>query len=362
MKTIALGSQGLQVSQLGYGCMGLTSFYGSKLPDDQIISLLQKVHASGINFWDTANIYFFLNPWRLLRLSSPIVCQEEIIRRAIEKVGRENIVIASKTGIGTRLFPKPAPNYDGSPAFIRKQCNDSLRRLNVDTLDLFYMHRIDPDTPIEITMTELKKLVEEGKIKYVGLSECSAATIRRAHRVHPLSCVQMEYSLWCRGIEEEIIPTCAELGIGIVAYSPLGRGFFGGTTSDKIGSGDFRAQQERLTGEGGKRNQELLQSVQQIADTKGVTTAQLALAWVMAQSWRLNGAGIVPIPGTTKEKNLMSNVGSVDIELTREDIEALEAAVPQDAVVGERYEADHPTWENGKNRELTPEEARGLGL
>lgn len=351
------------VSTMGYGCMGLTTAYGTKLPDDEIISLLEKVHAKGITLWDTANIYAFFNPWRLLRLSSPVVCQEEIIRHALRKVGRHNIVIATKAGIEIRLFPSFQLVPNGSPHFIRKQCEDSLRRLNVDYLDLFYMHRIDPNTPIEISMSEMKKLVQEGKVKYVGLSECSASVIRRAHKIHPLTCVQLEYSLWCRGVEEEILPTCAELGIGVVAYSPLGRGFFGGAGVDsKFDKGDYRAGHERMVGEAGEKNRKLLENVQQIAGAKGVSTAQLALAWVMAQDWRLNGAGIVPIPGTTKERNLVSNVAATEIELSEEDVAALEAAVPIDEVAGNRYEEGHATWESSKNRELTPEEATKLGL
>lgn len=212
-------------------------------------------------------------------------------------------------------------------------------------------------------MSEMKKLVKEGKIKYVGMSECSASVIRRAHSIQPITCVQLEYSLWCRGIEREILPTCAELGIGVVAYSPLGRGFFGGAgATGNFEKGDYRAGQARMVGEAGKTNRSLLENVQRIAEAKGVTTAQLALAWVMAQGWRLNGAGLVPIPGTTKEKNLISNVLATDIRLSEEDVAALEAAVPADEVQGDRYEEGHATWESDRNRELTPEEARQIGL
>lgn len=363
MKAIKLGSQGFTVSELGYGCMGLTSFYGAKLPDDEIISFLQKVYAKGVNFWDTANVYIYFDFWRVLRFASPIVCQEEIIQHAIEKVGRDNVCIATKTGLNIDFFPKLQARADGSPAFIRKQCEDSLRRLGVDCIDLFYLHRIDQTTPIEISMMELKKLHEEGKIKYVGLSECSAATIRRAHKVFPLTCVQLEYSLWCRGIEKEVIPTCAELGIGLVAYSPLGRGFFGGiTNSGKFGKADFRAGQERMVGEAGEKNKKFLEGVQKVATEKGCTTVQLALAWLKAQSWRLNGAGLVPIPGTTKERNLISNVGAYDIDLTTEEIAALEAAVPIDKVEGSRYEPGHIGFEDDKNPELTQEQKNDLGL
>ncbi|CDF35760.1 unnamed protein product [Chondrus crispus] len=364
MRTIALGSQGLVISKIGYGCMGLTTAYGTKLPDDDIVALLEKTHELGITLWDTANLYVYPDFFRLLRFSSPLVCQEEIISRAIEKVGRENIQIATKTGVELRLFPKLRIVPNGSPSFIRQQCEDSLRRLKTDYLDLFYLHRIDQTLPIEISMMEMKKLVEEGKVKYVGLSECSASTIRRAHRIHPITAVQLEYSLWCRDIETGIMPTCAELGIGVVAYSPLGRGFFGGSTgtTKKYSLTDFRANQPRFVGEAAEGNAKLLENVQKIADQKGVSTAQLTLAWVEAQGHRLNGAGIVAIPGTTKEKNLISNVGSTEIELSPEELEALEAAVPKEAVSGTRYEEGHETWEADKNPALTPEQAAEYGI
>lgn len=355
----------MKVSQLGYGCMGLTTGYQAKLPDDQIISILEKTVQLGITTWDTANLYCYPEYTRLLRFQSPIVCQEELVGEAIKKVGRENIVICTKTGIELSFFPKPSFSANGDPAFIRKQCLDSLRRLQVDCLDLFYLHRIDQEIPIEISMMEMKKLVDEGKVKYVGLSECSAETIRRAHKIHPLTAVQMEYSLWCRGIEKDVIPACAELGIGLVAYSPLGRGFFGGATgvSDTdFSKNDFRREQERMKGEAAQNNAKLLENVQKIADDKGVTTAQLALAWVEAQQFRMGGAGLVAIPGTTKEKNLISNVNSTEIVLSPEEIAALEAAVPVDEVQGDRYDPGMATFENDKNRELTTEEAQKLGL
>ncbi|KAI0559992.1 NADP-dependent oxidoreductase [Gracilaria domingensis] len=362
MDKIALGSQGLHVSKLGFGCMGLTSFYGTKLPDDQIIALLQEAADMGVTFWDTANIYFYPDWWRLLRFASPIVCQEEIIRHAIQAVGRENIVIATKTGIRVNVFPKFSMKTEGDPAFIRQQCEDSLRRLNVSTIDLFYLHRIDPDIPIEITMTEMKKLVEEGKVKYVGLSEAPAEVIERAHKIHPITAVQLEYSLWCRGIEERIIPLCQRLGIGIVAYSPLGRGFFGGASRKKLEATDYRASQARFQGDAGQKNEKMLQKMERIAENKGVSTAQLALAWVQAQSSRLGGAGLVAIPGTTKEKNLLSNVESAAVELSVDDMALLEEAVPWKEVEGERYGAESSMWETLKNRELTTEEAQQIGV
>lgn len=351
------------MSELGYGCMGLTTAYGKRLPEPQIIDMLKKVHAQGVTFWDTAFIYSYPDYMRLLRLSSPLVCQEEHIGKAIKEVGRDNVVIATKTGLKISIGLRGV-NIDpcGDPKFIRKQCNDSLRRLGVDCIDLYYLHRIDPDVPIEVSMAAMRDLVREGKVKYVGLSECSASTLRRAHKVHPVSCVQVEYSLWARGIEEGLMPTCAELGIGVVAYSPLGRGFFGGSIKKKedIGhSSDYRHRQSRLQGEALERNVKLLEEVEKIAESKNATAAQLALAWVRYQQDRVNGAGIVAIPGTTKEKNLMSNVESLNIELTADDVAALEAAVPASEVSGDRYSgaAAEITWEFEKNKELPPEEA-----
>lgn len=370
MKTIALGTQGLKVSQLGFGCMGLTTAYGSKMPDDDIVSLLKTVYEQGITLWDTANIYSFYDPSRVERGLSPVACQEEIIEKALHQIGRKNVVIATKTGI--KIVPSASGDgvsYDqvtleasGDPAFIRKQCEDSLARLKTDYIDLFYLHRIDQDIPIEISMLEMKKLAEEGKIRYVGLSECSAETIRRAHKVFPLTAVQMEYSLWCRGIEDEILPTCKELGIGLVAYAPLGRGFFGGAGKKQFEKDDFRAGQERMTGESGEKHAKMLEKFEEIAEKKNVSTAQLALAWVQAQQFRTGGAGVVPIPGTTKVRNLQSNVASTEVELSDEELATLEAAFPQDQIGGSRYDDDVPVWETDKNAPLSAEEARKYGL
>ena len=361
MKTIALGTHlgGLTVSQLGFGCMGLTSFYGSKLPDEAIIDILSKTVDLGVSFWDTANLYVYFDPWRLLQLASPIVCQEEIIGKAIAKIGRDKIQIATKTGIEVSVFPKLKVAANGHPNFIREQCEASLKRLGVDSLDLFYLHRIDQTIPIEVSMWTLKQLVEEGKVKHVGLSECSAATIRRAHKVHPLTAVQMEYSLWYRGIEKDVLPACKELGIGLVAYSPLGRGFFGGAASKELEKGDFRNNQERFKSE---RNLEMLKKLTAIAEAKGVTPAQLALAWVEAQQHRAQG--VVSIPGTTKEKNLMSNVESTKIVLSQQDLDDIEAAVPWEEVEGNRYaeQSASNTWEFDQNPPLTKEIAIKFGL
>jgi aryl-alcohol dehydrogenase-like predicted oxidoreductase len=359
VETIQLGSQGLQVTRMGFGCMGLTTAYGTKLPDDQIIDLLERVVSNGINMWDTANLYAYPDFTRLLTLRSPIVCQEEILGKAICQIGRDHpLVICTKTGIQVDFFPKLKLTPNGQPKFIRQQCEASLKRLGVDCIDLFYLHRIDQTIPIEVSMYEMKKLVEEGKIKYIGLSECSAATIRRAHKIHPITAVQMEYSLWCRGIEQEILPTCKELGIGLVAYSPLGRGFFGGSHKATLEKNDFRNTQERFKSE---KNAQMYDDLEKFAtNTKGVTVPQLALAWVEAQQHR--AAGVVPIPGTTKEKNLLSNLASLQITLTKEDIETIEKIVPWEETEGERYGEDHTSWEGDHNPELTREVAEKWGI
>lgn len=352
MKEVKLGSQGLKVSELGYGCMGLTTAYGTRLEDDEIVEVLKKVYENGINFWDTANLYVYLDFWRIFSLKSPLVCQEEIIGRAIKEVGREKIVIATKTGVKLHFFPHLNVVPCGDPAFVRQQCEDSLRRLDVDCIDLFYLHRIDPNIPIEVTMATMKDLVQEGKIKYVGLSECSAKTLRRAHAVHPITCIQVEWSLWCRGVEKGLAPTCAELGVGIVPYSPLGRGFFGSTKvrEQKLERGDFRSDQERLQGSALAQNIKLLEKVEAIAAAKSVSTPQLVLAWLLHKRDLVNGAGVVPIPGTTKIKNLESNAKAVDVDLTPEDMKALEVI---GEATGDRYQAGHQTWEVDNNKELT---------
>lgn len=350
---VKLGSQGLEVTSLGFGCMGLTSYYGGKMEDDAIVDMLEKVYANGVNFWDTANNYIYLDETR----DPAFVCQEEKLALGLDKVGRENVVMATKTGVEVlSIVPSLSMVVRGDGPFIRQQCEDSLRRLKVDCLDLFYIHRIDQTIPIEITMLEMKKLVAEGKVKYVGLSECSASTLRRAHKVQPISCVQMEYSLWSRGVEDEILPTCKELGIGLVAYSPLGRGFFGGVHKQEMAKNDLRNNQPRFKEE---ENLKMYEKVEAIANEKGVTPAQLALAWVLAQQHR--AAGVVPIPGTTKEKNLLTNIAAAKLTLTPEELATLEAAVPKVAK-GLRYPGGPKTFEADENVALTPEQAAELGL
>uniref|UniRef100_A0A7S0BI05 NADP-dependent oxidoreductase domain-containing protein n=1 Tax=Rhodosorus marinus TaxID=101924 RepID=A0A7S0BI05_9RHOD len=364
MKSVKLGSQGLEVSMLGYGCMGLTTAYGPKQPETESIKLLKKSTELGMSFWDTANVYCYPDMSKLLRFQSPVACQEEILGRALTNIGRENVTIATKTGLILQVFPKISLTANGDPSFIRKQCEMSLKRLKVDYLDLFYIHRIDPKIPIEITMATMRDLVHEGKVKYVGLSECSAATLRRAHKVHPISCIQMEWSLWCREIEKEIVPTCAELGVGIVAYSPLGRGFFGGElrTASSLTKGDFRKNSERFQEENFEKNLALLAKVEELAGSKGVSSSQLALAWLLHKADLLNGAGLVPIPGTTKEKNLISNASAINIVLSAEEIKTLEQAVEQNPAQGARGQRDLVQWENDKNPSLSPSDEEKYGI
>mmetsp|Transcript_10304 Transcript_10304/g.31511 ORF Transcript_10304/g.31511 Transcript_10304/m.31511 type:complete len:356 (+) Transcript_10304:565-1632(+) len=350
MKTVELGKQGLEVSELGYGCMGLTSAYGTKLPDDEIVALLEKVYEKGINFWDTALFYCYSGP------DGSLESQEKIIADAIKKVGRENVVISAKLGL--EIYSENfAVRPKGDPDFVKKQCEESLAHLDVDCLDVLVIARIDQDVPIEITMAAVRDLVNEGKVKYVGLSECSADTIRRAHKVFPLSCVQMEYSLWSRDLEEDVIPTCAELGIGLVAYSPLGRGFFSSATTKDTKFDDFRADVPKMNGENFEKNYAALEKVKKIADAKKCDVSQLALAWVKHRADLLKEAGLVPIPGTTKEKNLSSNVATVDIILSDEDVFALEAAVPKEHISGERYGEGGFEHRFDRNKQLTAEEA-----
>lgn len=239
---------------------------------------------------------------------------------------------------------------NGSPSFIREQCEASLKRLGVDCIDLFYLHRIDQTIPIEVSMTEMKKLVEEGKVKYVGLSECSAETIRRAHKIHPITAIQMHYSLWCRGIEKEVLPTCKELGIGLVASSPLGSGFFGGAHKKEFQPGDFRAFDPRFTIE---KIQKMYERLEEFAESKGATVPQLALAWVEAQQDR--AAGVVPIPGTRKERNLLSNVESLNLTLSKDDMDTMEKIVPWEEV---ESPVRPDSWQNENNPKLTAEVAK----
>jgi aryl-alcohol dehydrogenase-like predicted oxidoreductase len=319
MQTRTLG-QGLTVSALGLGCMGMSAFYGST-DEQESIATIQRALDLGCSFLDTAEMY------------GPFT-NEELVGKAIAG-RRDQVVLATKFGI--RFAPTPEnPTHrviDGSVQNVRRSIEGSLQRLRTDHVDLYYQHRIDPKVPIEDTMGALAELVREGKILHIGLSEASAQTIRRAHAVHPISAVQSEYSLWSRDIEATIVPTLRELGIGLVAYSPLGRGFLSGRFSspDELDPNDFRRHQPRLQGDNLQQNQRLVSKVRELASEKKCTPAQLALAWVLAR-----GRDIVSIPGTKRRSYLEQNLEALDVQLSAEELQRIEAELP--AVVGERYD------------------------
>lgn len=315
---IKLGGEGLEVSKQGLGCMGMSNVYGRPKPDKEMIDLIHHAVDSGITFLDTADIYGpYLN--------------EILLGKALKGI-RDKVQLATKFG----AHNEDGKHYiRGDPAYVRAACEASLERLGVDYIDLYYQHRTDPTIPIEVTVGELKKLVEEGKIKYIGLSEASASTIRRAHVVHPITAIQLEWSLWSRDVEKEIIPTCRELGIGIVSYSPLGKGFFslGAKVVEGLEDDDFRkTSQPRLEGENLDHNKTLFENLNKLSFTKGCTPGQMALAWVHHQ-----GEDVVPIPGTTKVSNFDENVSALSIELTEEEIQGLNTLFHIDAIAGERY-------------------------
>ncbi|HVV66984.1 MAG TPA: aldo/keto reductase [Candidatus Saccharimonadales bacterium] len=317
MQTRKLGD--LQVSAIGLGCMGMSAFYGTH-NDDESIKVIQYALDHGVTLLDTADMY---GPW----------INEELVGKAI-KGRRDGVVLATKFGNEVDENGNRTGKVNGRPEYVRKCIEGSLKRLGVDHIDLYYQHRVDPDVPIEDTIGEMAKLVEEGKVRYIGMSEAAPETIRRAAKVHKITALQTEYSLWSRDPEDEIFDTVRELGIGFVAYSPLGRGFLTGQikSPDDFGEGDFRKSSPRFQGENFQKNLELVEKVKQIAEEKGCTTGQLALAWVLAQ-----GDDIVPIPGTRHINYLQENIGAVDVELTDEDLRRLDEAAPAGAAAGERY-------------------------
>ncbi|KAL7613990.1 hypothetical protein Lser_V15G06232 [Lactuca serriola] len=334
VRRVKLGSQGLEVSAQGLGCMGMSAFYGAPKPEPDMIKLIHHAINAGVTFLDTSDIY------------GPKT-NEILLGKALKGGIREKVELATKFGIRE---VNGAREYCGDPAYVRAACEASLERLGVDCIDLYYQHRIDTRLPIEITMGALKELVEEGKIKYVGLSEASASTIRRAHAVHPLTAIQLEWSLWTRDVEEDIIPTCRELGIGIVAYSPLGRGFFssGPKMLEKLEDGDFRKYLPRFQAENLEHNTKMFERVNEMATKKGCTPSQLSLAWVHHQ-----GNDVVPIPGTTKIENLEQNIGALSVKLTPEDMAELEAIASSDSVKGERYGAGIATYKDSETPPLS---------
>ncbi len=318
MNRRTLGPSGPEVSEIGLGCMGMSAFYGAT-DEGEAVATIHRALEEGCDFLDTSDMY------------GPHT-NEELVGRAIAG-RREQVFLATKFGIKLELGPPPRRAVDGSPAYVREACEGSLRRLGVEHVDLYYQHRVDPRTPIEETVGAMAELVKEGKVRHLGLSEASAETIRRAHAVHPVTAVQSEYSLWSRDVEEEVLPTLDELGIALVAYSPLGRGFLAGRFSsrEEIEEGDFRRYGPRFSEENFTRNLLLTERVRELAAEKGVTAAQLALAWVLSR-----GEHVVPIPGTKRRTYLEENLAAAEVRLTPEESERIAAAVPP--ATGERYD------------------------
>ena len=315
MEQQRLGSQGPTVSAQGLGCMGMSEFYGHA-DEAESIGTLHRALEIGVTFLDTADMYGH-------------GANERLVGRAISGQ-RERVVLATKFGIVRGEDPNER-SIDGRPEYVREACEHSLRRLGVDTIDLYYQHRVDPEVPIEETVGAMGELVAAGKVRYLGLSEAAPETIRRAHAAHPITALQSELSLWTRDPLDDVLPTCRELGIGFVAYSPLGRGFLTGhfRSAGDFGPGDFRAHHPRFTGENFQRNLAIVERVERVAEAKGITPGQLALAWVHAQ-----GDDVVPIPGTRRRERLEENAAAAEIELTAAELAELDGLAPP---AGDRY-------------------------
>jgi aryl-alcohol dehydrogenase-like predicted oxidoreductase len=328
METRRLGTQGLQVTVLGLGCMGMSEFYEPRPEEADSIRTIHKALDLGLRFLDTADMY------------GPFT-NEELVGKAV-RGRREGVVLATKFG-NVRGADGAFLGVDGRPEYVRQACDDSLRRLGVDVIDLYYQHRVDPRVSIEETVGAMAELVRAGKVRYLGLSEAAPGTIRRAHAVHPISALQTEYSLWSRDVEDEILPAIRELKIGFVAYSPLGRGFLSGRYRrfEDLPENDYRRMSPRFQGENFARNLRLVERVQEMAREKGVTASQLALAWVLAHP------DTVAIPGTTNAGHLEENVQAVAARLTPEDMERIDEVAPRGAASGDRY---HPAGMQAVNR------------
>lgn len=319
MKTTTLGNSSVQLSALGLGCMGMSDFYGNR-DDNESIATIHAALDAGINLLDTADMY------------GPYI-NEELVGRAI-KDRRDSAFIATKFGIVRDPGDPTKRGINGRPEYVRSSCEGSLKRLGIDTIDLYYQHRVDASTPIEETVGEMSRLVEEGKIRFIGLSEAGADTIRRANAVHPVSAVQSEYSLWSRDLEADIIPTVKELGITLVAYSPLGRGFLTGQIKkfEDLEADDYRRHSPRFQGENFEKNLQLVARIEELAAQKGVKASQLALAWLLAQ-----GDFVLPIVGTKRRTYLQENLGALDVALTSDDLKAIDEIAPNGAAAGTRY-------------------------
>ena len=321
MRTLGSAASGseLTVSAVGLGCMGMSEFYGT-IDEDEAVRTIHRALDLGVTLLDTADMY---GPFTNERLVGAAIAGR-----------RDDVVLATKFGNVRDAQDPTRRRVDGSPEYVRKACDASLQRLGVDHIDLYYQHRVDKSVPIEDTVGAMAELIEAGKVRRLGLSEASAATIRRAQAVHPITALQTEFSLWTRHIEAEILPTIRELGIGLVPYSPLGRGFLTGTitSTESLAADDFRRMNPRFAGDALRANLALVERVRAIAERKGITAGQLALAWVLAQ-----GEDVVPIPGTKRVRYLEENVAAASVVITAQELVELEAAFPADAVVGERY-------------------------
>jgi aryl-alcohol dehydrogenase-like predicted oxidoreductase len=321
MKKRTLGKNGPIVSAIGLGCMGMSEFYGTG-NDVESISVIHAAVDLGVTFFDTADMY-------------GVGHNEELLGKAITGK-RDALFIATKFG-NVRGADRSFLGINGNPEYVRSACEASLRRLGIDTIDLYYQHRVDPNTPIEDTVGAMSELVREGKVRYLGLSEAGPVTIRKAHSVHPITALQTEYSLWTRDVESDILPTCRELGIGFVPYSPLGRGFLTGrfTSLSDFAEGDFRkSNHPRFQEENLKKNLQIVETIKNFAAQKKCTPSQLALAWCLAQ-----GEDVVPIPGTKQLKYLLENVRAVDVHLTPEEVQKINETIPVGVAAGERYPA-----------------------
>ena len=319
MQTRTLGPRGPEVSAVGLGCMGMAAFYGQPSDETQATTVIHRALELGVTFLDTAEVY------------GPHTNEIQIGKALADR--RDKAFVATKFGIGFNA-ERTGLTIDGSPANVRRAIEGSLQRLGMDHVDLYYLHRVDANTPIEETVGAMGELVKEGKVRFLGLSETSPATLRRGHAEHPITALQTEYSLWSREPEDELLATCDELGIGFVPYSPLGRGFLSGEIKsiEDLAEGDFRRSNPRFQGENFQKNIDLVHAVAAIAADKGVTAAQLALAWVLAR-----GETLVPIPGTRRIRTLEENAAAVDLVLTADDLARIEAVFPKGAASGHRY-------------------------